>query len=64
VHFRKLSQLRRLDLDGTQVTDSGLENLRGLTQLRDLNLNGTDVTDAGVQLLRKALPNCQIVWPR
>ena len=47
-------------LNNTQVTDAGLENLKGLTNLTDLFLNNTQVTDAGVKELQKALPNCHI----
>jgi hypothetical protein len=39
-------------LDGTQVTDAGLEHLKGLSQLRTLNLKDTQVTDAGLKRLK------------
>jgi hypothetical protein len=58
-HLKGLSQLRWLDLPGTQVTDSGLEHLKGLKQLQILSLNDTKVTDAGLQHL-KGLP--QLEW--
>ena len=51
-HLKGLTQLRLLDLDGTQVSDAGLEHLKGLTQLRDLGLDGTRVSDAGLKHLR------------
>ena len=35
-----------------QVTDAGLEHLKGLAQLKDLKLNGTQVTDAGLEYLK------------
>ena len=47
-------------VEGTQVTDTGLEHLKGFTQLHLLSLEGTQVTDAGVQRLKQALPNCDI----
>ena len=31
----------------TQITDTGLEHLKGLTELQELWLDGTQVTDAG-----------------
>jgi hypothetical protein len=37
------------DLDNTQVTDNGLDYLKGLTQLKDLSLSNTRVTDAGLK---------------
>ncbi len=36
----------------TQVTDAGLEHLRGLTSLEELNLRFTQVTDAGLEHLK------------
>ena len=41
-----------LCLDGTQVTDAGLEHLKGLTRLQSLDLSGTQVTDAGLEHLK------------
>jgi Leucine-rich repeat (LRR) protein len=39
-------------LDGTQVTDAGLEHLKGLGQLRQLEFRSTQVTDAGLEHLQ------------
>jgi internalin A len=47
-------------LNGTKVTDSGLEHLKGLMRLKELDLSNTNVTDEGVKKLKKALPNCNI----
>ncbi len=47
-----LKQLQELNLDGTKVTDAGLEHLKGLTQLRTLNLSGTTITDSGLKHLQ------------
>jgi internalin A len=55
-----LTQLQKLNLWGTQITDSGLQHLKGLKQLRLLLLAGTKVTDEGVKELQQALPNCEI----
>jgi hypothetical protein len=41
-----------VDLAGTQITDAGLENLRGLKQLQGLDLGGTQITDAGLAHLK------------
>jgi len=49
--------LQVLGLEKTQITDAGLEHLKGLAGLKYLNLNGTQVTDAGVQQLQQTLPN-------
>ena len=40
----ELPQLRTLNLSKTEVTDAGLEHLKGLTQLEQLSLIGTLVT--------------------
>ena len=41
------TRLHWLLLENTQITDAGLENLKGLTQLQQLDLKGTKVTDDG-----------------
>jgi Leucine Rich repeat len=41
-----------VDLKGTNVTDSGLENLRELTQLGALRLMGSNFTDDGLANLK------------
>ena len=46
----------------TNITDAGLEHLKGLTNLEELDLRWTKVTDAGVAKLQQALPNCEIRW--
>jgi len=50
-----------LTLDGTQITDAGLQQLAGLTNLTRLFVRGTQITDAGVAYIGKVLPNCKIV---
>ena len=52
-HLKGLSQLRSLDLSGTQITDAGLEHLSELTQLHVLILWNTAVTDAGLKHLKR-----------
>jgi hypothetical protein len=59
VHLQGLSQLQRLDFDGTQVTDAGLARLQGWSQLQWLGVWKTTVTDEGLDKFRRALPNCQ-----
>jgi hypothetical protein len=50
-----------LNLEENEITDAGLEHLRGLTALESLNLSLTRVTDEGVAKLKQALPKCKIV---
>ena len=47
-----LTNLERLYLDDTQITDAGLVHLAGLSNLKDLNLDSTQVTDAGLVHLK------------
>ena len=54
-----LQSVESVQLDSTQVTDSGLEHLKGLSQLKSLYLS-TKVTLAGVRRIKQALPNCTI----
>ncbi len=39
-----------LSLGFTEITDAGLEHLRGLTQLEVLSLDGTRATGAGLTI--------------
>ena len=54
------SRATYLSLDDTQVTDAGLEHLKGLTSLRSLFLGDTYVTDAGLEHL-KGLTNISLL---
>jgi len=46
------SRVTSLELVGTNVTDAGLEHLKGSTGLKSLNLADTNVTDAGLEHLK------------
>jgi hypothetical protein len=53
-HLRQItdrSRVRSLVLDGTRITDAGLEHVRGMANLETLCLGATEITDAGVQSL-------------
>ncbi|MCL2347881.1 MAG: hypothetical protein FWC50_06410, partial [Planctomycetaceae bacterium] len=51
-YLKDLKQLQSLHLMTTQISDSGLENLKGLTKLKTLWLNGNqNITDAGLKSL-------------
>ena len=51
-HLNRLTNLTRLYLLTTQVSDVGLENIKGLARLESLELSGTQVTDVGLHHLR------------
>ena len=54
------TKLRWLHLNHTQVSD--LTPLAGLNKLRFLDLDNTPVGEEQVEKLRRALPNCEIIW--
>ncbi len=56
----RLPRIRRLDLNGTRVTDAGIVPLRGLTKLQWLWLSDTAVSDAGLAHL-KGLPRRELL---
>jgi hypothetical protein len=47
-------------VNGTTVTDAGMEYLKGLSHLQEFRLSNNQVTWDGVKKLQQALPNCQI----
>lgn len=54
------SQLQRLYLGATRVTDAGMKHLVGLKNLEYLSLHGTEVSELRRQQLRLLLPNCRV----
>jgi hypothetical protein len=48
--------LRSLNVEGTSITDVGLEHLAGLADLQSVAAVRTKVTKAGVEKLKKARP--------
>jgi hypothetical protein len=59
-----LPVLCSLNLTGTNVTDAGLDHLKGLTTLKHLTLNGLSdrLSDAAVADLKRALPMLEVHW--
>ncbi len=51
-HVGHLNHLEHLILNGSPITDVGLEKLQSLTALTQLQLDGTQITDAGLVHLR------------
>jgi serine/threonine protein kinase len=58
--FHNLTQLERLDLAGTSVTDDGLKHIGNLQTLKVLDLARTRVTPEAAVKLRATLPKCRI----
>ena len=54
-------ELIALHLGGTEITDAGLEQLKGLSSLDTLDLTEIKVTIEGVNKLKQALPDCKIL---
>ena len=54
----RLKKLALFNLDKTQITAAGLEEVAKLTQLALLSLFDTKVTKTGVKQLQNALPKC------
>jgi len=53
--------------NGTNISDAGIEHLKGLTKLPVLLLDGTHVSAAGKEKLKAALPHTAfnaIFWPK
>jgi len=57
----QLTNLSRLQLDYTAITDKGLASLQSLVNLQYLNLVGTNITIQGVMQL-KTLPRLQAIY--
>jgi hypothetical protein len=58
--LERLNELEAIDLQGTGITDAGLDHLRSLKQLRFLVLRRTKVTPAAVERLQQDLPKTMI----
>jgi len=50
------------NVDGKQLNDQSIEQLKEIRAFSELDIKGTKVTADGVAELQKALPNCKIYW--
>jgi hypothetical protein len=55
-HMGKLSNLQKLNLSASEVSDSGLLQMTGLRSLRSLDLARTHVTDEGIAEIPRLFP--------
>jgi serine/threonine protein kinase len=53
--------LADLSLVDCGITDAGLKHLAGLKRMKRLALDRTGVTAEGIAMLKRALPNCEII---
>ena len=60
--LKSLPNLQSISVAGPQVTDADLPVLMSLKRLRMICLTQTSVTKEGVDVLRKALPNCKVIY--
>ncbi len=59
----RFRELEGLGLENLPITDAALEKLSRAGGLRYLRLGGTKITGEGIARLKKALPDCTIVFP-
>ncbi|GAB4000363.1 ribonuclease inhibitor [Spirosoma daeguense] len=59
--LKGLANLEYLNLYGTSVSDAGLAELAGIKSLKTVYLWQTKVTENGLAMLKKAMPNLEIV---
>lgn len=70
IYLLPAREIKSLDMSGTKVTDSGLEQLKDFLNLRELKLRGTNISDEGLrhlaalkELRSLELENTQIMGP-
>jgi hypothetical protein len=59
-HLAELTVLEKLILDGTQVTDTGLEGIASLESLKELHIRRTKVTPHAVARLWEQRPELRV----
>jgi hypothetical protein len=62
IHLGRLPNLESLCLDGSPISDAGLQHLYPLKTLTRVSLSNTQVTQKGVDDLKHALPAATIRW--
>jgi serine/threonine protein kinase/Leucine-rich repeat (LRR) protein len=60
--FKDIEGLKRLSLRTTGLTDAAVKHLKSLNDLEEMDLTSTKITAEGIEAIRKALPNCKVVW--
>ena len=60
MHLKGIRTITTLGLEKTQITDSGLEELKGVTGLAHVRVGDMHVTEAGIVELKRAFPKLTI----
>ncbi len=58
----KLSKMQILSLSKTGISDKGLVHLKNHRMLRQIFLHRSKVTDSGVDVLKRAIPQCRVIY--
>ena len=58
--MKMLRHLGGLLIDGTKVTDLGIQEFAGIQTLLGLDVSHTKVTKTGIDLLKKSLPDLKV----
>lgn len=60
--FKQLKQLAELDLDGSAISDDGVDALREIPTLRKINLGYLRIAKRSADELSQVLPDAEVVW--
>ncbi len=64
-HFAAFEDLEYLRLSyATNLTDAGLDHLARLPRLKVLDLTGGEFSEEALARLRRALPECKVIYPQ
>lgn len=62
IHVKSLKHLEWLILTGDNISDAAIPDLSLMTTLQLLDVRETAITARGYAKLKKALPNCNVMW--
>ncbi len=61
-HIAQLSSLNEINLNFTNVSDTGVRQLCTMEQLEDIQLGDTLITKVGAELIKARFPNARLYW--
>ena len=62
--LKRISNLQKLNLRGTEISDDAIVHLVTAKSLRELDIRGTRISSSGLDRLQVALPDCEILFWR